>query len=1130
MKPIRFFRFVKDIINNPDRDFYEQIFLLYSIFSEFASIVALVGDIVMKEHIGEIITLIGVVIAVPLVTFICLHREKIKTAVSILVVMFCLLIFPALFFFGGGLTGGGVIWLIFGFMYVGLSLTGVFRKLILGFLLLESFVCYVVAYYYPQYVTEHSRKMFFVDSYISLIMVGSLCFLMTWSQNRLLRRQTDRAQKEAQRAEELTRSQNRFFSSMSHEIRTPINSILGLNELILRDQKATDEIIRDAVGIQGSGKMLLALINDILDFSKMEADSMEILPVDYRVADMISEIVNMIWVKAQDKGLKLEVNIDPGVPAVLYGDEVRIRQILINLLNNAVKYTQDGSVDLQIESKMIDAQMTELTITVTDTGMGIKKESLPYLFDAFKRLEEEKNRLIEGTGLGLSIVKQLVDLMEGTISVSSVYGEGSTFTVTLRQGVSDAAPIGSLRIHNQQLIKRSHYESSFKAPDARVLIVDDNVMNLEVEKKLLVDTRAVIDTAESGREALELALRVHYDVILMDHLMPEMDGIECLKGLRNQTGGMNRTTPVIVLTANAGSDNRDLYSRAGFDSYLMKPVSGQDMEEVLIRHIPRDKLILSGKLIRLQEDINTVSGFARKEAVIITTTSMSDLPHDIVEELKLPILPFLIRTQEGVFKDGEQMDANELIRYINSGKRAVSSPPDVNEYTEFFANALKRAHHLIHISLTTSMSEDYHIACEAARSFDNVTVINSECLSSATGLLVLIAEKLVGQNIPVEEIVKELEEVKRRLRCSFVIDTTDYMVKKGLLGKNIHKIAKNLNLHPGMHFKDDRSILDNIWVGNREAAYKKYIRKAFPIDVTPDPDVLFITYADLSMETLSWIREEVGRIAYFEHVIFQPASAAITSNCGPGSFGLLYFEKSGKSYNIGSFIPERKTEEEEEKPEIQTDPASRFNREPEEPVLKWYQKIEGIDPDEALENSGSEEAFETVARIYYDAYPEKVAELNAFYDAKDLKNYTIRIHALKSSSKLIGATELARRAENLEMAGKEGDADYIDRYHKAFVQDYGKLRDLLGEALFMNESEEEETEEEKPVADADLMETVYEELGHAAVAMDLERMEQILQELDAYSIPENEQERFAKIRESIGRFDYEGVEALLSEQ
>ena len=479
---------IRTAIGDRNRPIHERVFLIYSIISEIAVLIAFCADIQMGEHPGELILLGIVILFVPFVTIVCMYKNRIRFAVGLIVVGLLAFILPVLFFLGGGLEGGGVLWIIFAFMYIGLVISGKWRKILLVIRFLESLAMYLIGFYYPGLIQTHSHEMFYKDSFVSLILVGIVCFVMTWFQNRLFRDETRRAKEAAEKAEELNRSQNRFFSSMSHEIRTPINSILGLNELILRDQSASEEVLKDASGIQGAGKLLLSLINDILDFSKMEAGSMDIVPVDYKIGDMLSEIVNMIWLKAHDKGLAFHVSVDPKVPSVLYGDEVRIKQVIINLLNNAVKYTAEGSVELHVENEILDEDSVVLNISISDTGMGIKKEALPFLFDAFKRVDEEKNRHIEGTGLGLSIVKQLMDLMGGTITVNSVYGEGSTFVVTLRQGISDATQIGDLNIHNQQFSGRGAYESSFKAPEAGILIVDDNEMNLEVEKKLLAET------------------------------------------------------------------------------------------------------------------------------------------------------------------------------------------------------------------------------------------------------------------------------------------------------------------------------------------------------------------------------------------------------------------------------------------------------------------------------------------------------------------------------------------------------------------------------------------------------------------------------------------------------------------
>ncbi len=1141
MNFFRSFRAARDAASDPERDFTERIFLRLTFMSEVAVFIALIGDLVTKENIYEIMVLIATLILVPVIVMTGLRLEKLTVVIKIIVICLVFSILPALFFFGGGIEGGGFIWVIFAFMYVGLTLQGRWRNIMFVLISLLSVALYTISYFEPNLVNQHSRGMFFIDTLISLIMVGVLCFVMTWSQGKLFKEENERAKKAAEKAEELTRSQNRFFSSMSHEIRTPINSILGLNELILRDEHATDDIVKDASGIQGAGKMLLALINDILDFSKIEAGSMDIVPVEYKVGDLLSEIVNMMWLRANDKGLGFEVSVDPEVPTALYGDEVRIKQVIINLLNNAVKYTQDGRVEFRIESRETsDGNMVDLLISISDTGMGIKKEDIPYLFDAFKRVDEGKNRHIEGTGLGLSIVKQLVELMDGNITVNSVYGEGSTFTVQIRQKIVDPKKIGELNIHNQQIVRRSTYETSFMAPEARILIVDDNEMNLVVESRLLKDTDMGIDKAISGKVALEMCLQVHYDAIFMDHLMPGMDGIDCLELIRNQAGGLNRNTPVIVLTANAGSENRKLYTKAGFDGYLVKPVTGEAMEEMLIRHISSEKVILRNMMMGEDEEINASDKYAEKAPVIITSSSMCDLPDALIKRLHIPIIPFTIETEDGIFKDGVQVDANELIRHLSTGKDATSSPPNEYEYTEFFADALKRAHHLIHISITTSMSKDFETASEAAKSFDNVTVINSECLSSATGILVLIAYKLAQQGMPVDEMVTELEAVKHRLKCSFVIDTTDYMARKGLVSHRLHRIANALSIHPAIRMKDDRKSIGGFWLGRTRRAYRKYIGRALPADTIPDPDVVFVTYVDVPHDTLLWIEEEIKKTAYFEHVIFKQASAAISSNCGPGTFGILYFLKSNKSYNIGSFIDEERVAREREAEEqkytaedsahetaevhdeygidIDTDyfeGDTETEDKHEEAEDQWYHGIDCIDAEKAIQNSGSEEAFRSVLKIFYDSIQDKHDELEQSFASGDWKNYTIKIHALKSSSRLVGAMDLGEKAERLEMAGKEGDTGYIQENHAAAMEEYLSFRDALAPVF--------EAGSDKPVADDFLMESIYEGLKEAAQSMDCDQVEDIMKEIEGYEIPDSEKEKFTLIREKADILDYDGI-------
>ena len=1140
-------------LNDYTRSYEERTFIMLSLIGVSAMIIALFFDILGKESTVEIITIIAGIIAIPFIVTLSVRFNKIRVGSMVSVCALVFGIIPVTFFFGGGTTGGGIFWIIFAYMFIGMSLSGQSRIVMMTILTAIGVFEFWAAHYRSEWIYPHTINMIYMDMLVSLLLVGICMYLMLAYQKSIFVEESKRAHEEARRAEELNRSQNRFFSSMSHEIRTPINSILGLNELILRDEYVSDDVVKDAAGIQGAGKMLLALINDILDFSKIEAGSMDIVPVDYRIGDMLSEVVNMIWLKAHEKDLGFEVTVDPEVPMVLYGDEVRIKQIIINLLNNAVKYTRKGHIELHVESRDLDDNTVELIISISDTGMGIKKEALPYLFDAFKRVDQAKNRYIEGTGLGLSIVKQLVELMDGTITVNSIYGEGSVFTVTIKQKVSDHNRVGELNIHNQQSVKRSAYESSFLAPEVRILIVDDNEMNLEVEKRLLIDTDMVIDTAPGGKAALEMCLKVHYDAIFMDHLMPEMDGIECLTALRDQAGGLNRTTPVIVLTANAGSENRDLYNRSGFDGYLVKPVSGEAMEETLIRHVPGEKLILRSVMIGEGEEINTSERYAEKQPVIITASSMCDLPDSVVKKLHIPILPFVINTEDGVFEDGVSLDAYELIKHMETGKDAISAPPDEAGYTEFFAEVLKRAHHVIHIALTTSMSKEYPHASEAAKSFDNVSVVNSECVSSATGILVLIAYKLMQQGLPPADIVSELETVKKRLKCSFILNTTEYMARRGYVSARLHKIAEALNLHPALTIRNDKAGIGGVWIGRTKRAYRKYIKWVLPPDTIPDSDIVFITYMDLPGETLEWIEEEIKKTAYFEHVIFKQASAAISSNCGPGTFGILYFLKSNKSYNLASYFNiDKKFEEpleEEESGESAEDEWEAYGEiydeaadfeeiaanempaaavEPSEP--KWYQSIEGIDAQAAIKNSGSEAAFKAVLKIFYDSISDKHSELERNYTSGDWENYTIKIHALKSSARLVGALELGDAAEQLEMAGKGNNITYIRENHAPVMEEYLKYREALAPVFADYAEEAGETGSSKPLAEDYIIESIYDELRLAADDMDCDKVQAILKEADEYSFPETEVERIKLIHEKAGNYDYDGILEVLDKE
>lgn len=387
-------------------------------------------------------------------------------------------------------------------------------------------------------------------------------------------------------AERANQAKSNFLSNMSHEMRTPLNAVLGMDEMIIRESREED-IKKYAIDIKNAGKSLLSLINDILDLSKIEANKMEIIPVVYDLSSVINDLVNMISDKAKTKGLSLEMNINPDMPHLYVGDEIRIKQICLNILNNAVKYTDEGSVTMSFDC-VREENCSYLTFSCADTGQGIKPEDMKKLFDPFSRIEEQRNRNVEGTGLGMSITKNLLHLMDSELEVESEYGKGSVFSFKIKQEINSEEPIGDFKeSYKKALANEQEYHESFTAVNAHILVVDDVEMNLTVVKSFLKKTLIKIDTATSGREAIELTQKNAYDVIFVDHMMPDMDGFDTLKAIR-AGGTVNADKPVVVLTANAVSGAREQYMNAGFSEYLTKPVDGMKLEKLLIKLLPEE--------------------------------------------------------------------------------------------------------------------------------------------------------------------------------------------------------------------------------------------------------------------------------------------------------------------------------------------------------------------------------------------------------------------------------------------------------------------------------------------------------------------------------------------------------------
>ncbi|MBO5336087.1 MAG: DegV family EDD domain-containing protein [Lachnospiraceae bacterium] len=871
----------------------ERMFRIIILIAAVASVIG-VGEIFLVMEITKVLlpflALLFTVMAGSLIaTF---KYRKIDLAAMLLGIVIIIFVFPIMFCLSGGLEGGAPVWMALGLLYIFVMFSGKKLLFFLGLCIVSYGVTYFVTFWEPDFIVPMLNSgRAHVDSFFSVIVVGIVAGGILKEHMCVFEEEHRQNEEQKQALEKSSGNKSTFFAHMSHEIRTPINAIIGLDEMIMRSNP-TDEIREYAKDIQVASKMLLNQVNDILDLSQMEMHKMKIVPVQYRTDILFGELAELMRAQMEKKSLEFYLDIDKNIPSVLYGDEKRIKQVLLNILDNAVKYTEEGSVTMSAQGEESSTGEMILKIKIADTGMGIRKEDIEYLYDSFNRADEIRNAKIVGSGLGLAITKQLVDLMGGEITVDSIYTKGTIFTVILKQKIVDSEPVGNVNAVKRERNEEQFYRPLFEAPEARILVVDDNKMNSLVASSLLSATKVQVNVAQSGEECLELTRKKFYHAILVDYMMPDMDGAETLKKIRTQENGLCREAAIIVLTGNAQSGARQMYMEEGFDGYVEKPIEGKLLEMELLQVLPSDIIeYLETGTVEVEND-NQIQKLTRKKRkkIYITADCVCDVPPELLEKYDIKLMYLYIKTPHGRFADTREIDSDSLTQYISAeSSTAYADSVTVEEYEEFFAETLTEAERVIHISVTSKSARSYGIAVTAAKGFDHVRVIDSGQISCGQGLIVLYAAKLAMEGKSTDTICQALEEMMGRIQTRFIMPGADIFFQNGRTRAITAKVCRLFNLHPFAGVRQKKVVLVGLLAGNLEAAWRQGIRWHLRNKRKVNKDVVFITHVGCTVKQIEWVKAEVLKRVPFDYVIVQKSSFSNACNSGMHTIGISYY-------------------------------------------------------------------------------------------------------------------------------------------------------------------------------------------------------------------------------------------------
>jgi len=883
----------KQIVAGKDCELRERMLRTIILVGGLAVVIAITEIVLVMDvknsMVGMLFLLLLAMGAAFVATFV---YRKYDLASVLLGLVIIVLVMPVMFILSAAIESGASIWLSLGILYIFIMFTGKRLWMFLGLTVVSYGITFWAAYAYPEIIVPMPSKAdAYFDAYFSIFAVGIVAGVILKAHMKVYEEEHKLNIMQKDELEKSRDSQNVFFANMSHEIRTPINAIIGLNEMIARTNPSA-EVLEYTKDIEMASKLLLNQVNDILDLSQMEMDKMTLVPVKYQVKELFGDLVDLTRVQSDKKGLELVLDIDKNLPSTLLGDEKRLKQILINILDNAVKYTEEGSVTLSVVGEEFGSNEVLLRIKIADTGIGIRKEDLAGIYDSFNRFDEKKNKRILGSGLGLAITKQLVDMMDGEITVDSIYTKGTIFTVVIRQEIVNVEPIGNINFFSKKMERGDVYRPLFEAPEARILIVDDNHMNRMVASRLLEATKVQIDVAASGKECLELTQNKFYHAILLDYMMPEMNGKDTLLAIRGQENGLCRDSAVITLTGNAQSGARQKYLDEGFDAYIEKPIQGRIMEEEIYRFLPGD--IVEYKEDRRLEADNVGQmqklGQRKRKKILVTTDCTCDIPSELLEKYDIKLMYLYIRTPHGRFADTREIDSDSLTQYVSlESSTAYGDSVTVEEFEEFFAEALTQADHVIHVSLSSKCGRSHGVAVAAAKGFDHVNVIDSGQISCGQGLVVLYAAKLATEGRKPEEICKLVNKMKNHVHTRFIMPSADIFYQNGRTSAVAAKLCRILHLHPYAGLVQGKAILRGLYAGSLEKAWKMGIYWIMHRKRKINKDIVFVTHVGCNVKQQEFIKQEISKYVSFDRIIVQKASFTSACNVGMESIGISYY-------------------------------------------------------------------------------------------------------------------------------------------------------------------------------------------------------------------------------------------------